>query len=154
MTPNNSALPIPESTVVGTGTYVIPANRYGFLNMTASVSSYSHGYSQNVGCGGGGGGAASNGSQWVLSGDSITTGSSHPTSTTSAATSPVAAEGNSWVFVNGAVNCAASAGAGSSTVSSGGPFYAAAGTAGYVGWSVALFRIPKANLPVGTAEGE
>ena len=43
----SSSLPIPDSVIVGTGSYVIPANKYGYLTATATATFYGASNSSN-----------------------------------------------------------------------------------------------------------
>jgi hypothetical protein len=145
-------LGIPESTVVGAGTYVIPVNRYAFLNMTCSSAAYATTYGQQSNAGSANASANSS-NAWLVSGDTITTSQSFPTfdSTGTANTNELAA--TTLILVNGQVACAARSGI-IAPYNSGQALSARGRSTGNLGWTVSLFRIPKANLPVGAAEGE
>ena len=137
-------LPIPEQTIVGTGSYIIPANRYGFISMstTNGSSSAQSGYSGTGGIFGGAGNASGSSSansnhQWVSAGDSITTANS--------------AGSYSDININGVTVCTSSS---TSSATMLGLATSVSSSRGKVGWSVALYRKPIGNLPEGAAEGE
>jgi len=149
-------LPIPEQTIVGTGTYVIPANRYGKFcgNTSASVAgnSYLNGTSTG-GVSGLGSGATSNShNQDLVAGDTITVSNTAPSGSNASAnvTSFLA---YARILINGTPVCLAYArGAVGSTWNT--VMFRVWSSSVVSGWSVALFRIPIGNLPQGAAEGE
>lgn len=151
-------LPIPEQVVVGSGSYTIPANRYGFLQAFSTIAS--RGATWGGGTNSGMVGPTSNGndaSQWVTEGDTITSSGSHPSGSGSysnpAFAAPINTFGYSQVSLNGNPFCYSLAGISSHFYGSATVNYSYAFDGTY-GWSVSLFRIPKANLPTGAAEGE
>lgn len=156
-------LEIPETTVQGTGSYVIPANRYAELSANSSHAATGYGLNQSspsVIFTAAGGSSANENKAKLVAGDSITTNSSVPTGTQSQNSGSVArlvrqTSGYHRVLVNGVPFCVSYA-RGSGSICAPNFNQSEVGTAhsGEVGWSVSLFRIPKANLPQGAAEGE
>jgi len=133
----NAPLAIPEQTIVGTGSYTIPANRYGFISMTTSKAQTHVGVYSGGGGFGNGNGSANSSSQWIVAGDSITTTTAQ-------------------VNINGVPACRSISSSATIIwpgVNPGGTAYGSSANNSQ-SWSVSLYRIPKANLPVGTAEGE
>jgi len=130
----------PTSVVTGSGSYTVPAGKYGHLqaNATVGTGASGTGSSTNSGAAGGGGGSANSSSQWIIAGDSITTISSYPNigptlfNNFSAST----ASAYSRVLLNGSNFCTAS-----SSSQSMGYSYRAVTSSGALGWSVALFDV-------------
>ena len=159
MTPNNSPLPIPDQTVVGTGTYVIPVDRYADINMTSS-----HSATGSVSTTGGNGnmsqtgtGTANNALIKGVAGDSITVSSSSPAISSLTTTTEKISNTSGFhnVLLNSVVQCTSYGSVHLANSSSGNLAHRhQASQVGASGWSVSLYRIPKSNLPVGTAEGE
>lgn len=154
----SSSLPVPDSLVVGGGSYVVPVNRYGFLSMSASsaiaTGAYVNSAGSPLGGAGGGGSSANNNQQWVTPGTSISVSSSFPAAGPSQGASRLNATSFARVLLNGQATCVSYArgevGGTPGWVSSF-LFYSSTGEAA---WSLALYRIPKGNLPIGAAEGE
>lgn len=138
---SKNILPIPESVVVGSGSYTVPANKYGYICFSSrstigavvnlNFSSYTS--------------AADSGNQWISAGTSISTSVSAPTGTfgvsggatyTFEASATVSLNGTS---VNGALTRAVVYS--SNTL---GSLYSSNAAAS---WSVSLFPIPIDNLP-------
>jgi len=128
-------LQIPEQLIVGTGSYVVPVNRYGFISMSVSCSARGDNGDTNNNSSGAGasGGSSSNANhQYITEGTVINTSNSYPSASyTGSFGNPQRVDGHSRVQLN-----------------------AVASTTGWAAWSLSLYRIPKANLPVGAAEGE
>ena len=157
----SSTLAVPEDVIVGSGSYVIPANRYGHFNATASMAASSVGTpaAENNGSTGTGSGSASatNCTQWVTEGDSITVASRTQSTSSSSTASNVSTTNYHYriINLNGIAQAAAYASHSAMTAGGSGVSKGCIGNAqGTFGWSVALYRIPKANLPTGAAEGE
>ena len=147
----NAPLAIPESVVVGTGSYTIPANKYAFVSTASTVTFYRNGTAVS-GLGQNSRGsisASANSNQhYLVAGNTITTSTSFPTVNhvnTSGSAGLFGAVASAIVNVNG-VN---------SSPSYAGCFFAASGynttitifnSTGTRGWSAAIFPIPKNNL--------
>ena len=173
-------LPIPEQTIVGTGTYVIPANRYayfcanvasttwGWSGQTSHYNSTSESPSDYFHSANAGGptrsasASTNNHIQTLSAGDTITVSETSVTSQIDHNPAGYARWANygsteSRVLINGTSVCMArSSGScftGYNNASSSGYY---TGVKGYntQGWSCALYRKPIGNLPEGAAEGE
>jgi hypothetical protein len=155
----NTVLPIPEQVVVGSGMYVIPANRYGYLHANTTVAGRAGTSAQGTASGSASGSASANSAgQWVTEGDTVTSlfllpSTSGALQVSPGSVGPVLSEGFTGIYLNGTAFCISYASVsshfyGSTTVDYSYTF------GGNYAWSVSLFRIPKANLPTGTAEGE
>lgn len=158
-------LPIPESTVVGTGVYVIPANKYGFLS--ANTVSTGMGFTGNAnnfntvtaaynGNTRHGSTTANNAHQYVIAGDTISSDFNNPNRANSGTGGAFFFENNSLsgyfrVLLNGNVFCAAMSSALAGYMQSSGLLRCQFD--GQRGWSVSLFPIPKNNLPAELIEG-
>lgn len=154
-----SIMPVPDQIVVGSGSYVIPANRYGFISMTTSSSAAGYGITSNndggvvaAGCSGG----SNSNHQYLKAGTSISVQSSAPSGTTNAGSGVAtrATDGYARILIDGVVCCVSNSSSASSSYRASNTNLAYTQHFSSVGWSVSLFRIPKANFPVGTAEGE
>jgi hypothetical protein len=157
-------LPIPEDVIVGSGSYVIPANKYAFFQAFATVSGSKNqqsGTSTDNGTSMLPFAAANNCTQWLVAGDSITVSTTYTNragsttwGNTSTGATPIIATIVSSVLLNATVICQALAsvyaGNGSSTTAA---TFCQVGSTGGVGWSAALFPIPKNNLPTQLIEG-
>lgn len=164
-------LAIPEQVVVGSGSYTIPADRYGYLAGSCSFTGLAYGpeglnstfnttanfyYPDYQG-----GSSANSNQQWVKEGDTISVSSNFPNRSVS-----IGAFSGSYVggvnslsgyyriLLNGQVFCVAFASARATSALANGFATLYVTFDGQVGWSVSLYRIPKANLPTGLAEGE
>ena len=148
-------LPIPEQTIVGQGSYTVPANNYGHFQANTSAVGYTSS-TTNGGSSGGvmGTGTANSCHQWVKEGDSISIGASFPSgggTNSGQGFYNVFTNGYSFVYLNGLPVCNSFAGVGSHKNSSGvNENYNITGT---YAWSVSLFPIPKENLPDELKEG-
>lgn len=168
-----SPIPIPEQTIVGSGSYTIPANKYGFLNANVNASAVgwfgqsSIAYNNDFTIGhltstGDGNGSRSSSavsapvSQYLVEGDTITTQTNLPSTSYAGGSSRVSISNYSDAYtrllINGTIVAEASVGASSSTYSVNG-WYSGIRCNGRVGWSVALYPIPKNNLPDEMKEG-
>ena len=135
---NKSILPIPESVVVGTGSYTVPANKYGFLygSCTASIGMTGNNYQSSASA------SAVSINQWITAGTTIATSTSAPAGTYSGASNAQIAVAS--ININGTSVCVSRALEN---------FYStSAGSAGYsstavVGWALAVYPIPINNLP-------
>lgn len=148
-------LEIPVSVTVGSGSFTIPVDRYGLIQMNTAISMavyYKHESSSNPPVFSGSGGNNS-GQQKLVSGNSISTSSSTPSASSSATSFGVNNHAESRILINGIKVCIAKCGMGTATSAIGGDS-AAMNSQALKGWSVSLFRIPKENLPIGLAEGE
>lgn len=155
----NTTLPIPEQVVVGSGMYVVPANRYGFLQANTAIAGRAGTSAQATTSGSASGSASANSAnQWIKEGDTVTSlfllpNASGAIQVSPSNTPPVVAEGFTGIYLNGTAFCISYASVsshfyGSTTVDYTYTF------GGNYAWSISLYRIPKANLPDGTAEGE
>lgn len=63
----------PESLVMGTGSYTVPAGKFGYISMSVSSSKAYSWAALNVGGQGNGGASANNNGQWIIAGTNITT---------------------------------------------------------------------------------
>lgn len=157
-------LPIPEDVIVGSGSYTIPANKYAFFQAFATVAGSkdsSASTSQDNGDSTYPFAAANNCSQWLVAGDSITVSSTFTTraggaswGTTSVNSNPVSATVVASILVNSTIICQANGTQytnNASSVNAG--TFCQIGSTGAVGWSAALFPIPKNNLPTQLIEG-
>lgn len=134
---SKTILPIPESVVVGSGSYTVPSNKYGFLvaNMAATAAGH---YSTAIASAS----AASNSvEQWLAAGTSITVSTSAPGAT--GVSSAVNWTAYAQLGINGTTVGIAKA-QGYLLGASSGLNYASNAN---VGWSVSLFPIPVNNLP-------
>lgn len=151
-------LAIPEQVIVGSGSYVIPEDRYGFLSMSTSVGARAdNGDTNNNGSGAGasGGSSANSNHQWVTAGDILNTSNSYPSASyTGSFGTPSRIHAHSRVQINTVNVCVSYASASGGKMASATTGYSNASSSGFASWSLSLFRIPKANLPVGAAEGE
>lgn len=169
------AVPIPELTVQGTGAYIIPADRYGFINANTvsqatgwtgfSASDYNASSTSTMGdsplAGQSSSASANHAHNFLVEGDSITVANTQTDSSSSSAGSLNShhfanrSDGKAQVLVNGVSFCQAMSG-GSANHSRDIVSITAAGVRvrSESSWSVAVYRIPKGNLPAGTAEGE
>lgn len=164
-------LAIPEQVVVGSGSYTIPADRYGYLAGSCSFTGLAYGpellnnsfntTATFVNPDYQGSSSANNNQQWVKEGDTITVSSNFPNRTVSIGSfsgtyvgGVNSLSGYYRILLNGQVFCVASASARATTSISNGFATLKVTFDGQVGWSVSLYRIPKANLPTGLAEGE
>lgn len=153
----NTTLPIPEQVIVGSGGYTIPENRYAHFQANVSGTWYRNGSQAGVGSSGAyvPTSASNSCKQWLKEGDSIDVQTSFPTLTdpNDANTGAVnGATAYTRIRVNSTPVCIAHFGI--ITHSVGTAVYLAAQSTGEAGWSASLYRIPKANLPTGLAEGE
>lgn len=148
-------LAIPESTVVGTGSYSIPADKYGHINMTSSSTSVvKHKHTGSGGTNSQGASASSNnGSQWLVAGDSVSTSNTAPSTTITTTSTSASIIAYARVLINGTTNCGARSSIGGGTdLSSGSPTVNLTSSV-EAGWSVAIYPIPKNNLPTELIEG-
>ena len=160
---SSGRLPIPESTVVGTGMYTIPANKYGYLQMNVSGTSRPH---NGPSAGGNatmseqytGGGGHNTAEQWVVAGDVITTVVLNPT--TSGINLPLgnnflANFGYARVLLNAVIVCdcyfSGCMEVSANIAGANGGFYMYSSATS--SWSVSLFPIPINNLPDELIEG-
>lgn len=169
---SNSTLPIPDQVIVGSGSYTIPANRYGFFQFSTAISgggwthTNSNGYNSTTSGPGQSqkapfqvSSSSNSGQQWLREGDSISTTQNTPTTNTGTTNNVIAMyfDAYSYVLLNGVVINASRA-SGGVTNKEGTNFnsfgYYGVRFTSNQGWSVSLYRIPKANLPAGAAEGE
>jgi hypothetical protein len=146
----NAPLAIPESVVVGTGSYTIPANKYAFVSTASTVTFYRNGTIIN------GFGQSSRGSisasansnqHYLVAGNTITTSTSFPTvnsSNQSGGGYIYGAVASAIVNVNG-VNSSPSY-AGCFMTASTNASITIFNSTGTRGWSAAIFPIPKNNL--------
>lgn len=165
-------LPIPEQVIVGSGSYTVPANKYGFFQGNVSVTGHSwasntsNGYntasalsdryfSQDGNRQGTAG--ANNATQWLVEGDTISVSSNLPSVQSSGST-------NTWLFanyrdayarilLNGQPIVNARAAASISGRVNGSTVYGGYTFIGFTTWSVSIFPIPKNNLPDALIEG-
>lgn len=138
---SKTILPIPESVVVGSGSYTVPANKYGFLSGSAATSAT--GVPGGSTLSAGSAAAVSNIYQWLTAGTSITTSGS--SASASGVTSETYSTSTATISLNGTT--ATQSHARAFTVGQGSP-YTAEIYGGYtVAWSVSLFPIPVNNLP-------
>jgi len=156
----SSALPVPDQVITGSGSYTIPANRYGFINMSSSITFYKSGQTNNYQ------GvtptpattATSNqGTQWLVSGTSIDTSNSFPglnQTNNGNQGSFTGTSGYARVRINSQPNCISYGGIAIGLAAYNSGTKTIGNSTGASGWSVSLFRIPKGNLPSGAAEGE
>jgi len=153
---NQNILPIPESTVGGSGGYTVPANKYGHIVAVTSHSAAGAAYftaanaMQYFSTNSSGGACSNTCSQWVVAGDSITTVSVAPTGS-SGGTYYAVRTTNGWngVLLNGIYLSVSHATAASAITGYGGTVSITAYTlhSGSHAWTVALYPIPKNNLP-------
>lgn len=142
---SKNILPIPESVVVGSGSYTVPANKYAFLS--ASTAASQGGVSStNM--------ASSSATtntieQWLSAGSSISTTSSAPSALTGggllANVSAANYTASATLQINGTTISAARAQGYLYATTSGSQTYYL--TSASVGWCVSLFPIPVDNLP-------
>ena len=168
---SKNILPIPDSVVVGSGSYTIPADRYGFLSASCAITGMGRtqdgvnsGTNLNYQLTAQDLSNASNSNsnhQYIKEGDSITVSSNLPNRSQAGGgfsgsyyVSTNSLSGYYRVLLNGTVFCIAFASARSSFTIANQLASAHVNFDGQVGWSVSLYRIPKNNLPTGQAEGE
>ena len=162
----NAPLAIPEADAQGFGSYTIPANFYGHLVACAASTSGPYMQSANTATtftlqGSGGASSAattSNNSQWVRAGQSITVQSSVKSYSTSR-TSIGGIQANTYnsfyrIYLDGVDFVSAWSNAQIHSYNYSQFINMGVISGGTYGWHVALFRIPKNNLPTGLAEGE
>lgn len=159
----NAPLPIPEQVIVGSGSYTVPADRYGFLSM--SVSSVCYAYCRDIISTTGtwkftatADGSSNNNHQYIKEGDSITVQASNPSGSTGGSGGSAIRVGSGYhrILINGVAVCVAHSRSAASMQNSSNSTWPNVTTShtGQAGWSLALYRIPKNNLPTGLAEGE
>lgn len=130
-------LPIPETVVVGSGSYTIPANKYAFISMsvTSARSIAWHARSSintdNI-SGGGASASATSNEQWITAGVTISTAQS---------------TGYCFVRLNGVSVCNSQSSVTNMGTGVVGAAYQTQANAQTVGWSASIFPIPKNNLP-------
>jgi hypothetical protein len=133
-------LPIPESIVVGSGGYTVPANKYGYLSACARTAisiSQSQAPVQSVSA------AAATLEQWIPAGTSMSTSTAAP-SGASGLTTHVSYVSSASLNIDSLAVLGVVARAALYTGGGGSNSLASTST---VGWSVALFPIPVNNLP-------
>lgn len=131
----------PEQIVTGTGTYVIPAGKYGLLTMNTSVAASARAASQNAASNSNGSGSSNSVQQWVVAGDTITTQTSFPSISISTANSGNNVIAYTKVLINGTVVCSSHAGMAAQTTSSGSPTTGNGASTGDASWSFAMYSI-------------
>ena len=146
-------LPIPEQTVIGQGSYTIPANKYALLTGNTAVGGACTSYNPSFGSAPVSvSGSANTVQNWLNAGDTISTDLALPNVTvTMPQDSNNSQTGRSNVLVNGIVFC-------STYVNSVTGQGNGSGTHrhvydGAVSWTAAIFPIPKNNLPDALKEG-
>lgn len=136
-------LPIPESVVVGSGSYTVPANKYGyfqgFSSSTALASPAPSGLEGAV--------AAVSGSQWLISGATIQTSTTTINDVSSGTgTAFINYDVLAQITLNSVVILGATNRCTYQQNSTGNMIRVIRGF-GSAGWSVSLFPIPVNNLP-------
>lgn len=172
-TVTNPVLPIPEDTIQGSGSYTVPANKYGFLSANTSfaaagwVGSGSTDYqnaTRNMGSSLGSSdpfaisasASANNSTAWLKEGDLINSTSLTSTGATNSSSSAYIGfytEGYNAIRVNGNDFCVSRAAGGYMKAASNGFTWTGVRATGRAGWSIALYPIPKNNLPLHLIEG-
>lgn len=147
-----SILPIPESVIMGSGSYVIPANKYAYINANTSTATYGLVASVQLDYGISVSASANRANQWLVEGDTVNTQASYPAATRASGGGVSGNLAYSMVTINGSVFCTSNAGGGFATNTSLFGVNALA-SSGYTAWSVSLFPIPKNNLPSQLIEG-
>lgn len=138
---SKTILPIPESVVVGSGSYTVPANKYGYFSgsarSTVAIVSYNattSGGTSAVGC-----------EQWLAAGSSISVSTTAPNGSFGAASGSGWSSFSASAYIQiGGVSVVGSVSRGYNFWQTQSNFYASDAS---VGWSVALFPIPIDNLP-------
>ncbi len=150
---SKTILPIPESVVVGSGSYTVPANKYGYfqaftaLTLAADVQISSTGDCANSTA------ATSDSAQWVVAGVTISASATTVTDPSlTSGTAYVNSDSQNSVSLNGqaVVGCYIRTFAQRSSTGTYSPLIRSASLSG---WSVSLFPIPKNNLPASLIEG-
>lgn len=146
-------LPIPEEVVVGSGSYVIPANKYAYFQAhTAAAAAGSNDHNGAGGSVGTSGGASCAIEQWLIAGSSITTTLTTASASTSSNDATITSTSDARVSVNGTIICSAIVACRVGTSGSANTTAAISGSS-RAGWSAAIFPIPKNNLPSQLIEG-
>lgn len=146
-------LPIPEQTIIGQGSYTVPANKYAFLTATASCGGSAGQTGQNFGSpSGSAGGTSNHNSSWLVAGDTVSISNSFPNSSGSGSGSgqTVITSGYAFVLLNAVVFCVAYMAACSGTFNNVIYRHFFTGSSSY---TLSLFPIPKNNLPDKLKEG-
>ena len=149
---------IPEQVITGTGSYVIPANKFGFISMSTCSAGVGYAYGPGVwnsgdgwGLSGSGSGNANANHQWLTEGDSITT---QVLAETFAGNSiQTNRQGYARVLINGVNACVSASRSGAGGASQSGIGNVIMIHSSDVGWSVSLYSIPKNNFPDELKEG-